>query len=127
MIRRPPRSTRTDTLFPYTTLFRSLAFCRSIVHSRHDVADSQPGVFMTFIALLASSLLLSSAASAQAAPRHDLNCTNKVTVMRISRTTRTRERSPTRLYIDLVATLWSSSHDDMTSDPTSPSHNTTTH
>src|SRR3546814_9981863 len=29
MIRRPPRSTRTDTLFPYTTLFRSLLwyFC----------------------------------------------------------------------------------------------------
>src|SRR3546814_3972258 len=27
MIRRPPRSTRTDTLFPYTTLFRSSA-CR---------------------------------------------------------------------------------------------------
>src|SRR3546814_15137732 len=32
MIRRPPRSTRTDTLFPYTTLFRSdrvrLGLCR---------------------------------------------------------------------------------------------------
>src|SRR3546814_4654310 len=28
MIRRPPRSTRTDTLFPYTTLFRSLALGR---------------------------------------------------------------------------------------------------
>src|SRR3546814_658559 len=27
MIRRPPRSTRTDTLFPYTTLFRSFRFC----------------------------------------------------------------------------------------------------
>src|SRR3546814_3413249 len=27
MIRRPPRSTRTDTLFPYTTLFRSLGHC----------------------------------------------------------------------------------------------------
>src|SRR3546814_2030825 len=27
MIRRPPRSTRTDTLFPYTTLFRSLLLC----------------------------------------------------------------------------------------------------
>src|SRR3546814_21151298 len=26
MIRRPPRSTRTDTLFPYTTLFRSQCF-----------------------------------------------------------------------------------------------------
>src|SRR3546814_19425430 len=25
MMRRPPRSTRTDTLFPYTTLFRSIA------------------------------------------------------------------------------------------------------
>src|SRR3546814_8155497 len=25
MVRRPPRSTRTDTLFPYTTLFRSLS------------------------------------------------------------------------------------------------------
>src|SRR3546814_6586588 len=31
MIRRPPRSTRTDTLFPYTTLFRSL---RSYAASR---------------------------------------------------------------------------------------------
>src|SRR3546814_3071678 len=28
MIRRPPRSTRTDTLFPYTTLFRSSRSCR---------------------------------------------------------------------------------------------------
>src|SRR3546814_6871252 len=27
MIRRPPRSTRTDTLFPYTTLFRSESRC----------------------------------------------------------------------------------------------------
>src|SRR3546814_19431995 len=26
MIRRPPRSTRTDTLFPYTTLFRSIMY-----------------------------------------------------------------------------------------------------
>src|SRR3546814_3023589 len=31
MIRRPPRSTRTDTLFPYTTLFRSLAGRRTMV------------------------------------------------------------------------------------------------
>src|SRR3546814_10959240 len=32
MIRRPPRSTRTDTLFPYTTLFRS-ATTRRAYHS----------------------------------------------------------------------------------------------
>src|SRR3546814_11023246 len=31
MIRRPPRSTRTDTLFPYTTLFRSIPFgCQGV-------------------------------------------------------------------------------------------------
>src|SRR3546814_6405471 len=30
MIRRPPRSTRTDTLFPYTTLFRSPDFARMV-------------------------------------------------------------------------------------------------
>src|SRR3546814_10010225 len=29
MIRRPPRSTRTDTRFPYTTLFRSRSFSRA--------------------------------------------------------------------------------------------------
>src|SRR3546814_13321405 len=33
MIRRPPRSTRTDTLFPYTTLFRSKASARSRFYS----------------------------------------------------------------------------------------------
>src|SRR3546814_20901709 len=37
MIRRPPRSTRTDTLFPYTTLFRSQS-CRHVALDRggHD-------------------------------------------------------------------------------------------
>src|SRR3546814_9774652 len=36
MIRRPPRSTRTDTLFPYTTLFRSmLIVCDSRVRRRY--------------------------------------------------------------------------------------------
>src|SRR3546814_15484528 len=34
MIRRPPRSTRTDTLFPYTTLFRSPINTRVIGHLR---------------------------------------------------------------------------------------------
>src|SRR3546814_19254345 len=35
MIRRPPRSTRTDTLFPYTTLFRSTFTRRQ--QSAHDI------------------------------------------------------------------------------------------
>src|SRR3546814_6960591 len=33
MIRRPPRSTRTDTLFPYTTLFRSLLARREAIEA----------------------------------------------------------------------------------------------
>src|SRR3546814_1824574 len=39
MIRRPPRSTRTDTLFPYTTLFRSYRVRRD----RAQPACRQPG------------------------------------------------------------------------------------
>src|SRR3546814_4876867 len=34
MIRRPPRSTRTDTLFPYTTLFRSAAILKGVPTGR---------------------------------------------------------------------------------------------
>src|SRR3546814_3484266 len=36
MIRRPPRSTRTDTLFPYTTLFRSKSIWLQIRQMRPD-------------------------------------------------------------------------------------------
>src|SRR3546814_3292637 len=48
MIRRPPRSTRTDTLFPYTTLFRSpgrpplatrLMAGLAILKHMHDLSD----------------------------------------------------------------------------------------
>src|SRR3546814_6003081 len=39
MIRRPPRSTRTDTLFPYTTLFRSARFEADLGLSGYDAAQ----------------------------------------------------------------------------------------
>src|SRR3546814_4465704 len=39
MIRRPPRSTRTDTLFPYTTLFRSPLLDRYLPYR---TSDEQP-------------------------------------------------------------------------------------
>src|SRR3546814_9353899 len=39
MIRRPPRSTRTDTLFPYTTLFRSARGRGDISDRNHQLAD----------------------------------------------------------------------------------------
>src|SRR3546814_19713974 len=45
MIRRPPRSTRTDTLFPYSTLFRSVPMVRSAVEGDGDfVAADFPRV-----------------------------------------------------------------------------------
>src|SRR3546814_20911072 len=56
MIRRPPRSTRTDTLFPYTTLFRSafdqqalqatLEFAQ-VLHARDDFLAGIAALFET--------------------------------------------------------------------------------
>src|SRR3546814_13330845 len=48
MIRRPPISTRTDTLFPYTTLFRSRNF-PGRVHSRiRDAFLASPALVVAF-------------------------------------------------------------------------------
>src|SRR3546814_17172382 len=41
MIRRPPRSTRTDTLFPYTTLFRSLSMATLLFAGGLDTVASE--------------------------------------------------------------------------------------
>src|SRR3546814_8098484 len=43
MLRRPPRSTRTDTLFPYTTLFRSGALRRDAEACRLRSGESDAG------------------------------------------------------------------------------------
>src|SRR3546814_9658872 len=43
MIRRPPRSTRTDTLFPYTTLFRSAPRRARARQSRRELRRPQRG------------------------------------------------------------------------------------
>src|SRR3546814_1455575 len=45
MIRRPPRSTRTDTLFPYTTLFRSPAGPQYASHQTRYSGISVPGSY----------------------------------------------------------------------------------
>src|SRR3546814_10080211 len=39
MIRRPPRSTRTDTLFPYTTLFRSIRIGNTMEAALQESAE----------------------------------------------------------------------------------------
>src|SRR3546814_1424614 len=60
MIRRPPSATRTDTLFPYTTLFRSpTAFATYAVDGdgdgRRDLWDSKADVFASTANYLATS------------------------------------------------------------------------
>src|SRR3546814_15727067 len=50
MIRRPPRSTRTDTLFPYTTLFRSYGKAEEQVVG-HPETDVQAGQQIAIVVL----------------------------------------------------------------------------
>src|SRR3546814_6313954 len=54
MIRRPPRSTRTDTLFPYTTLFRS--------PGRQSEEDGHPALGLSEIRLMSAPYLRLKAA-----------------------------------------------------------------
>src|SRR3546814_9416844 len=63
MIRRPPRSTRTDTLFPYTTLFRSpgivgllIAHALVVWQLRFFLAASFSVVWVAFMLVAAAAL-----------------------------------------------------------------------
>src|SRR3546814_18159202 len=69
MRRRPPRSTRTDTLFPYTTLFRSPAPTRNVVSaaSEASVAGNAIATPAVVAALDPSYLAVKDAAPAQIA------------------------------------------------------------
>src|SRR3546814_6565415 len=57
MIRRPPRSTRTDTLFPYTTLFRSLTLASGLAPiSSQSTARLKTALIETISRLIVSRL-----------------------------------------------------------------------
>src|SRR3546814_2198565 len=58
MIRRPPRSTRTDTLFPYTTLFRSHAKQKNVATAK--AAPEGAGDVWTWTAIDADTKLIVS-------------------------------------------------------------------
>src|SRR3546814_6148065 len=82
MIRRPPRSTRTDTLFPYTTLFRSVAGvpCRSKLPSewflgRRTPSAAEPPDFSDFcsgLEVLRAGAVGAGAQPGQGRGAHDL-------------------------------------------------------
>src|SRR3546814_3404538 len=86
MIRRPPRSTRTDTLFPYTTLFRSVQSCVSCVQLCRATArlvndvDIQPSAAIT-----ASHIAVVDALPPRSAVRRSEEHTSELqSLMRIS-------------------------------------------
>src|SRR3546814_17118229 len=60
MIRRPPRSTRTDTLFPYTTLFRS---------QDDEISATSGGVYVRFVVAALTTEQKLTRAQAKRLPR----------------------------------------------------------
>src|SRR3546814_2863960 len=92
MIRRPPRSTRTDTLFPYTTLFRSIGdradvrfdayprrhFDATVIQIGHG-ADPRSGTFPVEL-----EIANDHATSAGTLPRSEEHTSELQSLMRIS-------------------------------------------
>src|SRR3546814_4392815 len=82
MIRRPPRSTRTDTLFPYTTLFRSLLYPKEAF--RHGVVrvEEVSGTISYTQAALRADFFVSATPSKQR--RSEEHTSELQSLMRIS-------------------------------------------
>src|SRR3546814_1061817 len=79
MIRRPPRSTRTDTLFPYTTLFRSDVFSHRM---RFDISGCV--LYLFFMFGLDGMLPLSSGGLHDKVERSEEHTSELQSLMRIS-------------------------------------------
>src|SRR3546814_8698190 len=91
MIRRPPRSTRTDTLFPYTTLFRSPGTADGVVQGRaRRVAEAREARLQVLqqSALAAKEVAAAGDVEQQAAagtvPRSEEHTSELQSLMRIS-------------------------------------------
>src|SRR3546814_4379043 len=77
MIRRPPRSTRTDTLFPYTTLFRSLRGERGAIPAS-EATRAGGSVYST------TSYMSASASGTTSTARSEEHTSELQSLMRIS-------------------------------------------
>src|SRR3546814_7367476 len=83
MIRRPPRSTRTDTLFPYTTLFRSPA-ALSLRVSHPPLAPSTRQKTLISFAPTATTLMPSASPTIRSSSRSEEHTSELQSLMRIS-------------------------------------------
>src|SRR3546814_8462025 len=89
MIRRPPRSTRTDTLFPSTTLFRSVVVIAEIgIEIDHDRAVARAGArrLQNFgaLALVIAFLVIAVVAGTAYGSRSEEHTSELQSLMRIS-------------------------------------------
>src|SRR3546814_1388635 len=89
MIRRPPRSTRTDTLFPYTTLFRSISFAAPMIASTgqawmHLVQPMHSASRIKAICAGAEPRLVSSSSTGTFIRRSEEHTSELQSLMRIS-------------------------------------------
>src|SRR3546814_1291288 len=85
MIRRPPRSTRTDTLFPYTTLFRSQIISNAGKARATGVEiDSSFDITDAFELSLSGSYLDAQYTRFENAPRSEEHTSELQSLMRIS-------------------------------------------
>src|SRR3546814_5257287 len=98
MIRRPPRSTRTDTRFPYTTLFRSCTSCDTSTTDRsadgpcfsstgRNCATSSVGASITAIGAKSEALCVKakrSSSGSSVSPRSEEHTSELQSLMRIS-------------------------------------------
>src|SRR3546814_9323724 len=93
MIRRPPRSTRTDTLFPHTTLFRSIPALRispmTSLHTRRTLilcffAAALEGADIVSMGLAAPMVAQEMAFSAELLSRSEEHTSELQSLMRIS-------------------------------------------
>src|SRR3546814_3611642 len=84
MIRRPPRSTRTDTLFPYTTLFRSVANAQFHMLRMHTLKQMLVGSKKPYQGIKYHLLQHYSECIALYGPRSEEHTSELQSLMRIS-------------------------------------------
>src|SRR3546814_17232653 len=94
MLRRPPRSTRTDTLLPYTTLFRSALVADNIVRQTEDALAEE---VRPFAEMLVEQRRARRLEEDQAAARNRRRLVEPEGPVRQARTRIDQDRKSTRL------------------------------
>src|SRR3546814_11744931 len=111
MIRRPPRSTRTDTLFPYTTLFRSVDDKDQVVELfARSQADGAQGFGFVHFAVAAEDPDLAIASVGDAARMQVFKETGLIDGHQWAQVHRSEERRVGKKSVRTCGTRWATDH-----------------